>query len=379
MAQLKEWRELADTTLRSLRPGDVSRLYEFEWPETRSKLLEEHRDAIEAEPRRVRRFVRMASALLYGLVKRLTPQRRVLFAIAQVVGVLSIVSLLPGRAGSTDDVKAPVLLAIAFGIMTLLLAMELIDKLRYRDELELARDLQKALIPERLPEVEGFEMVAINRIANTVGGDLYDVIPLAGGRFAILFGDASGHGMAAGLVMAVAHAAYRTQLDLDPSPAALMAALNRILCRTGNARSFFAAALFLVEPDGRFVAGLAGHPDVLQVSPDSHLLHRYSSTSYPLGIKPELEFTFVDGLLGTGDALVFHSDGLAETVNESGEQFGYERADDLLAWASMLSPREACEEVVAACRRFAGERPLEDDITVAFVRRVGAASPQPGA
>ncbi|MHB0972443.1 MAG: PP2C family protein-serine/threonine phosphatase [Thermoanaerobaculia bacterium] len=318
MAQLKEWRDLADTTVRSLRADDVARLYEFEWPETRRKLLEEHLDAIESDPRAVRRFFRTTSALLYGLVKRLTPQRRVLFAIAQVVGVVSILFLLGRHGESTDDVKTVFGLAVAFGVMTLLLAMELIDKLRYRDELELARDLQKELIPERLPEVEGFQMVALNRIANTVGGDLYDVIPLDRGRIAVLFGDASGHGMAAGLVMAVAHAAYRTQVDLDPSPHALMAALNRILCRTGNSRSFFAAALFLIDADGHFVAGLAGHPDVLQVAPDSHILHRYSSTSYPLGLKPDLDVAFVEGTLGAGETLIFHSDGLAETVNEGG-------------------------------------------------------------
>jgi sigma-B regulation protein RsbU (phosphoserine phosphatase) len=173
--------------------------------------------------------------------------------------------------------------------------------------------------------------------------------------------------------MAVAHAAYRTQVDLDPSPRALMAALNRILCRTGNSRSFFAAALFLIDADGHFVAGLAGHPDVLQVAPDSHIVHRYSSTSYPLGLKPDLDVAFVEGTLGAGETLIFHSDGLAETVNEGGEQFGYERADDLLAWASMLPPEHACAEVVAACKRFAGHRPLEDDITVAFVKRVAGA------
>ena len=104
-------------------------------------------------------------------------------------------------------------------IMVVLLAMELIDKIKFRDELELARDLQADLIPKSPPQTNEYEIAAFNRIANTVGGDIYDFVPLPDGRLAVLFGDASGHGMAAGLVMAVAHAAWRTQLDVDPSPA----------------------------------------------------------------------------------------------------------------------------------------------------------------
>lgn len=370
MAQLKEWRDLADTTWKSLHPHDVSALYESEWPETRKRLLEDHLEAIEAERRPVIRWLRIASGLLYGLVKRLTPQRRVIFAIALVLGIASTFILVVRHGQTIDDMKSIFGIITALILMSLLLAMELIDKLRYRDELELARDLQKALIPERLPEVPGYDMAAVNRIANTVGGDVYDVVPLDGGRLAILFGDASGHGMAAGLVMAVAHAAYRTQLDLDPSPQAILAALNRILCRTGGSRSFFAAALFLVEPDGSYVAATAGHPDVLQIAPDSRIIRRLVSTTYPLGIKPDLEVSLERGVLGRGETLVFHSDGIAETVNEAGEQFGYERADDVLAWASTLGPEQGCAEIVGACQRFAGNRRFEDDITVAIVKRV---------
>src|SRR6266536_31655 len=111
---------------------------------------------------------------------------------------------------------------------------------------ELARDLQAHLLPASPPQTEEYAIAAFNRIANTVGGDIYDFVPLPDGRLAVLFGDASGHGMAAGLVMAVAHAAFRTQLDIDPCPAAIVNALNRILCRTGGPRSFFACCYVLL-------------------------------------------------------------------------------------------------------------------------------------
>jgi hypothetical protein len=125
--------------------------------------------------------------------------------------------------------------------------MELVDKLHFKDELVMARDLQAQLVPRVVPEIGFFELGAFNRIANTVGGDLYAFEPLPDGRLAVLFGDASGHGMAAGLVMAVTHAVFRTQLPVDPSPAMMIASLNRVLCETGNARSFFPA----FTPSGR--------------------------------------------------------------------------------------------------------------------------------
>src|SRR5262249_58216317 len=121
------------------------------------------------------------------------------------------------------------------------------------------------LIPKVMRRLDEYEIAAFNRIANPVGGDIYDFVPLADGRLAVLFGDASGHGMAAGLVMAVAHAAFRTQLDVDPSPASIIGSLNRILCRTGGSRSFFACCYVLLSRDGSFSATVAGHPPILKI------------------------------------------------------------------------------------------------------------------
>src|SRR5205823_10825115 len=174
-------------------------------------------------------------------------------------------------------------------LLTLLLSMELVDKIKFRDELELARDLQAGLIPQNPAQTADFEIAAFNRIANTVGGDIYDFVPLPDGRLAVLFGDASGHGMAAGLVMAVAHAAWRTQLDVDPSPAPIVSSLNRILCRTGGPRSFFSCCYFLLERDGTFIAIVAGHPQILKIA-GSKVIDRIGTGSYPLGVKPAMNW-----------------------------------------------------------------------------------------
>src|SRR5207302_5381278 len=250
---------------------------------------------IDSDTHRLRRFVRMRSAMLLGLAKRLAPFRRLLFLVAFIWFFVCLF-----EAVSRDhslDAWPLVEMGGAFIIVVFLLAMELIDKIKFRDELELARDLQADLIPKSPPQTNEYEIAAFNRIANTVGGDIYDFVPLPDGRLAVLFGDASGHGMAAGLVMAVAHAAFRTQLDVDASPSTIIPALNRILCRTGGPRSLFAACYVLLEPGGDCIAVLAGHPPMVKVNADGKVSERVGRGAYPLGIKTGLEWEEVHGHL----------------------------------------------------------------------------------
>jgi len=255
-------------------------------------LVAHDREAIVGDTRRWRRFLRTANAVVFGLTRRLAPVRRLILGLALAAVAVSLLapvswSVHSDRWRVTFDLQGFYLLA-GFLLLLLLLGMELVDKLRFRDELELARDLQADLLPRQLPPAPGFETAAFNRIANTVGGDLYDFAPLPGGGLALLFGDASGHGMAAGLVMAVAHAAFRTQLEIDPSPEAIFSSLSRILFRTGGPRSFFSCAYALWNADGEFRIAFAGHPPALRVGPDGGMRERLGRGAYPLGIKEGL-------------------------------------------------------------------------------------------
>ena len=249
MPSARDWFALVRSTFREVGRKDLSGLWVREWRDARAKLTAEHADEIARSKGRIRRFFRTTNAVLLGLATRLAPARRVVFAAILLCLIFSIqggseTSHVRHTGSVTKVVEHWIyfdnfwlFLALVFAV--LLLAMELVDKINYRDELELARDLQSSLIPRRLPTPERWELAAYNRIANTVGGDIYDFVPLEDGRLAVLFGDASGHGMAAGLVMAVGHAAFRTQLEVDPSPKAMFATLNRILYRTGGPRAFF--------------------------------------------------------------------------------------------------------------------------------------------
>ena len=367
MAQLRDWLDLGRNTIESLKISDAARFYETEWPETKKMLTADHREAIDGDTTAVRRAARTSSAVLYGLAKRLAPHRRVLFLLSWISFFVCIGSIFAQM--NHPPFVTFVEIVATFLVLTLLLAMELIDKIKYRDELELARDLQAGLIPKSAPQTPHFEVAAFNEIANTVGGDIYDFVPLPDGRLAVLFGDASGHGMSAGLVMAVASASFRTQLDMDPSPAAIINTLNRILCRAGGPRSFFACCYVLFAPDGEFNATIAGHPQLIKIDDQGKVVERLGTGSYPLGIKTALTWDSIRGCLKPGERLLFHSDGLTEARNRNGREFGDAFVEAIIGWNPKASPVSLVTNLVEEWKAFAGGMPPEDDISIAVIAR----------
>lgn len=367
MAHFRDWVNLGRNTIDSLKTSDVTNLYTHEWPETKKILIGEHRESIDHESKKIRRSLRTTSAVLYGLAKRLAPHRRVIFAISWILFFACIFSLVANTRHPPIWVYTQIV--ATFLMLTLLLSMELIDKIKFRDELELARDLQAGLIPQILPQTGEYEIAAHYDIANTVGGDIYDFVPLPDGRIAVLFGDASGHGMAAGLVMAVAHAAFRTQLDVDPSPAAVISSLNRILCRTGGPRSFFACCYVMLSPNGDFVITTAGHPPLIHVDVNGKIIERIGMGSYPLGIKTGLVWRYDHRTLKPGERLLFHSDGLTEARNDNGREFGDSFVEAILGWNARASAVAIVDTIVNELRMFTNGKLPEDDVSIAVVRR----------
>jgi hypothetical protein len=366
VAELHDWVKLGKDTFSSIKTKDMTNLYALEWPETRKMLIADYQEKIDSDPRRIRRFVRTRSAMLLGLAKRLAPHRRIFFIFGFFWFFLSMLD----AVGDHRRFHAwPYFeMAGSFMIIVILLAMELIDKIKFRDELELARDLQADLIPKSPPQTEEYEIAAYNRIANTVGGDIYDFVPLPDGRLAVLFGDASGHGMAAGLVMAVAHAAWRTQLDVDPSPPSIVSSLNRILCRTGGPRSFFSCCYVLFDRDGSFIATIAGHPQIVKIA-NGHIVERIGGGSYPLGVKPGMKWEELHGSLDRGERLLFHSDGLTEARNANEKEFGDSFVDAIIGWNAAASASTLVETLIGEWNLFTGGNTPEDDVSIAVIAR----------
>ena len=318
------------------------------------------------------RFMLQVRGFFVGFALKLSPARRLLFAFCLLCPLLGFFDL--------DATIGPYQLLVDFSPLwfltsiaglTLLLALELVDRLRVRDELEVARELQRELLPRREPELAGYRVSHSYRTANEIGGDYYDFLPLPDGRTVLTVGDASGHGISAGLVMAIANATLKTALDVDPSPQAVLAQLNRVLFRTGSNRAFMTLFYGVLEPQtGDLEYACAGHPFPFLRRADG-TIEELGNGALPLGLNKSSTFASGRTSLEPGDLLVLYSDGIPEAAGGShGETFGFDRLKGLLVHPE--SPRVIHDRIVRAIKKHLGDRPLADDLTLVVMDRAPA-------
>ncbi len=350
-----------------VRVDDVRRLFDRDAAEA-YRVLTRDRPA-EPEPRgRLRRLLHRGRVLFLGLSYTLSPVRRLLFAGAMLAAVLGFAEVRFTDLSHNVNVDGSrFFFAVSVAALVFLLTLELVDRVRVRDELELARALQRQLLPEQAPPVTGYRFATSYRTANEVGGDYYDFVPLPDGRVVLVAGDASGHGMAAGLVMAIANATLKLALDLDPDPVAVARLVNRSLWRTGGKRAFMTLFCGVLDPgSGRLEFVNAGHPYPLLRRPDG-AVEELGNGCMPMGLREELAIEAHESRLEAGSLLVLYSDGLPEAVDRDGHAFGFERVAELAAAGGGAA--QVHERILLALRGFVGDEPLADDVSLVVVER----------
>jgi serine phosphatase RsbU (regulator of sigma subunit) len=236
-----------------------------------------------------------------------------------------------------------------------------------------ATQVQSRMWPGSLPRIQGFDCAAASLPARGVGGDFYDVFRIAGeageaGAWGILLGDASGKGVAAGLVASAVQARVNTAARLAHlEPAELMAAVDRdVLATTDGAR--YATAIYgvLDASSSQLTLVNAGHPAVL-VMPGRPL----AATGPALGLIEAGTFGSARVTLAPGTLLVAYTDGVSEARNDADDEFGEARLMTLLEGCGDRSAADVCATVLDTVRSYRGSRQDQDDVTVMAVRALG--------
>lgn len=350
--------------LRRLFSRDAARAYE---------VLTRERRAADRSRDPGHRFAEGLRLAFLGLSYKLTPARRFLFAASLLSALLSLINVQFHIAGKNVKVDfGGITFFVAIAGLCLLVALELVDRMEVRDELEVARELQASLLPREIPPLPGYRFAHSYRTAREVGGDAYDVCRLPDGRIALMVSDATGHGMAAGMVMAIAHATIGTALDIDPSPAAVAALIHRALRRKRRRHTFLTLFYALLDPETGHLSWVsAGHPFPLVRRADGSI-EEIGGGGLPLGAAEILVPPTGETRLEPGDLLVLYTDGLPEATTEGGATFGYDRLKALVELGG--PPKVVHERISRAFAEHVTDEPLMDDMTLLAIGRDGEAA-----
>ncbi|HEY0174425.1 MAG TPA: SpoIIE family protein phosphatase [Pyrinomonadaceae bacterium] len=246
---------------------------------------------------------------------------------------------------------------------------EHLEQQQYERELQLAREIQQRFQPTAPPVVPGFELQGISFPSYQIGGDYYDFIPCPDGRLVVALGDVSGKGTSAALLMSSLHAAVHAQVASCRPITETVGAVNRYLADNTPANRF--VTLFYAELDpltGALSFINAGHNPPI-IAHESGTLEHLGAGGVPLGIIPDFDFREGRTQLRPGDTLVAYSDGVTETQNPAGDEFGTMRLQEVITQNLDRSAAGLRDKIEAAISAFAQGMPAVDDITLVIVKR----------
>ena len=277
-------------------------------------------------------------------------------------------------AAALDGVKtesaSDTTLAREVARLTTAIGREMAQRERLNRELEIAREVQEHLFPQRFPPAPGLDYCGQCRPAREVGGDYYDFLELSDRRLGIAIGDVSGKGVGAALMMASLEASLRALASVVQDPADLMGRVNSLVCQASAANRY--ATLFYAEYDPatrRLTYVNAGHnpPVVLRNCGGGCQVLRLETGGPVIGLFPQ---RYQRGVFShePGDLVMLFTDGVSESMNVRDEEWGEERLIEVAKTCHGLPAMEGMRRILAAAQAFAGGAPQQDDLTLVVLR-----------
>lgn len=325
-------------------------------------------DEVSKLPRWKRPF-HVAGQLFWAMMMKLTPARRVLLLIALVLLVISGIQI--RSANFNADLDFRVVSALMFLV---LLSLELADKVIMKRDLEIAREIQTWLVPSHAPTIPNAEVAFSTRPQNSVAGDYYDAFyPLndgaSGGTLMLVMADVAGKSVPAALLMATLQASLRTLASEGLPLAELAARLNWYACQHSlGGQRFTTAVIAEFDPAARRLIYVnAGH-NAPVVRRQNGGTERLESSTVPLGITGEAQFSVGSVDLQAGDTLVLFTDGVVEAFNASGEEFSDVRWLNVIRTLPAFSAADSLRYLMKSVEDFVGATRQSDDITCLILR-----------
>ena len=252
------------------------------------------------------------------------------------------------------------------------------DRMKMRESLHVAMQVQQSLLPNHPPKMKGLDIAGHSEYCDETGGDYYDFIQLdqlGPDSLAIAVGDVTGHGIAAALLMATGRALIRSHANTTNSLGEVFTAVNQQLCDSEFTGRFMTVMYLIVENPGetdgpiriRYMS--AGHDPVVVYRPSDDSFFELAGHDIPLGIDSDWQYNEqLSDALQEGDILVVGTDGVWECFNSDDEQFGKDRMREAIRLSGHGSAQDIAKAVSKACEQWRGEREQLDDITLVVVK-----------
>lgn len=332
-------------------------------------------------PLRIRRIF-MAFTL------KLPPARRALYLVALFVALLGVIRLFRGFGSIEIPFGLPFIqiavltpiwadgtfaLLLSLFLVNLLVLLEVADRLSLKGELEVAREIQLAMLPSGTYRAADIEICGVTRPANTVGGDFYDVLPLRDGRVIVTLGDVAGKGSPAALLMALLLAVLRTLVDEELEAPALAERLNAQICRHSPSSRFITLFYGVYTPaTGALTYVNAGHTPPL-IRRRGGRYERLGGTGVALGMFEGSVFGAVETMLHPGETLVMYSDGITEAEDPSGQPFEEAGLERVMEQNTHATPADIGTRILSAVAEHAQDSRFADDLTILVLKRADRA------
>ena len=272
------------------------------------------------------------------------------------------------------SVAAQTGLALENSRLTATVAREVAQREKLNRELEIAREVQQRLFPQKLPQIHGLDYYGACRPALGVGGDYYDFLELPDGYFGIALGDVSGKGIAAALMMATLQASLRGEAMRGSSDLGQMiGGVNHLVFEASTANRYATFFYAEYEPGGRTLTYVnAGHnpPMLFRRNDAGPQVLRLEVGGTVIGLLERFPFQQASITLESGDLLVLYTDGVSEAMNPQDEEWGEARMMETLERCRDLSAQQTLEYTMAGADAFASSAPQHDDMTLVVLRVV---------
>jgi phosphoserine phosphatase RsbU/P len=294
----------------------------------------------------------------------------------QNLGVLAVANGPMGAPFSQADfvVFKSIAEQSAFALYNAIIYSMANEKKRLDHDLEIARDIQRILLPSEAPAINGFQISGINVPARQVSGDYFDYIHVDQERLGVAIADVSGKGVPASLIMAICRSVLRAEAARNPSPADVLRKVNRQLYPDIKEDMFISMAYLILDHqhDGVTLAR-AGHDAPLLYQRQSQTITPIKSPGMVVGIDSGSVFDrlTVDFSvpLERNDCLVLYTDGVTETLNSEGDEYGVDRMMQSVRTSANDGANAIVKRIIEDVREFTGSVPQNDDITVIAIRK----------